>query len=45
MQVTVQGRLGRDVPGPTLHHNIKIGDGRSNAKSGYSDIQYDAKKL
>ena len=32
--------------GPTpLHHNTKISDGWSNAKSGYSDRQSNAKKL
>ena len=29
----------------TLHHNAKISGGRSDAKSGYSDRQSDAKKL
>ena len=29
----------------TLHHNTKISDGRSDAKSSYSDRQSDAKKL
>ena len=29
----------------SLQHNTKISDGRSDAKSGYSDRQSDAKKL
>ena len=29
----------------TLHQNTRISDGRSDVKSGYSDRQFDAKKL
>ena len=29
----------------TLHHNTKISDGQSDAKSGYNDRRTDAKKL
>jgi hypothetical protein len=44
-EIYARGRAASQARTLSLHHNTEMGDGRSDAKSGYSNRQSVAKKL